>query len=96
MCKEKFVLLNSEKNKVFEMAEQIKIIDATAWIKKYFNEASLVKMFLLEFNIGIKESIFNSNPTQIPSQFVAEMEISVPKISVVINKMFKLVLINKV
>ena len=63
-----------------------KIVEPRAWIKKYFKAAS--DEYWLSFIVinGIKESKFNSNPIQAPNQELAQIEITIPKIKVLINK----------
>lgn len=72
-----------------------KIVEAEAWIIKYFSADSLAKIVLLLINKGIKESILNSNPNQTPSQLDEEIAIKELKKIIVKNKIFKLLKINK-
>lgn len=59
--------------------EKIKLIEAIDWVRKYFNEASEASK-LLELEIrGINLNRLISNPIQLPSQELAEIEIKVLK-----------------
>lgn len=46
----------------------MRIIDAVAWVKKYFVDASIARGLNFFIRIGIIASIFISNPIQISSQ----------------------------
>lgn len=72
-----------------------KIVEAEAWIIKYFSADSLGIILLLLINNGIKESILNSKPNHTPSQLDEEIEIKELKKIIVKNKIFKLLKINK-
>ena len=67
-----------------------KTVDAIAWIKKYFNEASVdIRLFLLLSLIkGIKDNKLISNPIQAPNQEFDEIVIIVPVIKIIRNKIF--------
>lgn len=60
--------------------------EAKACVKKYFNEASVEKRFLVFVINGIKESKLISNPIHAPNQEFAEVEINVPLTRVIKNK----------
>lgn len=60
----------------------IRIIDAVAWIKKYFDAASVDRGLALLMRIGIIASMLISSPTQINSQWVLNNVIRVPEIRV--------------
>ena len=56
-----------------------KLIDAIAWVRKYFKEASvIIKLFELEIR-GMKLNKLISNPIQQPNQVLEEIEIKVLK-----------------
>lgn len=57
--------------------------EASAWMIKYFKEASVVKIFSCEDISGIKDIRLISNPIQAPSQELDEIEIKIPPIKVV-------------
>lgn len=53
--------------------------EANAWVRKYFNDASVdIKLFKSIIK-GIKDNKLISNPNQIPNQEFDEIEIKVPK-----------------
>lgn len=56
-----------------------KLIEAIAWVKKYFNAASEDRRFLWFEIRGIKLSKLISRPIQHPNQELAEIEIKVLK-----------------
>jgi len=62
--------------------------EAIAWTKKYFNEASDVKIFLFLIMIGMKDSKFNSNPNHIAIHEFLEIQIIVPKNNGIKRKIF--------
>lgn len=55
-----------------------KLLDAKAWIKKYFNEASVDNIFSLFIIKGINDNKLISNPIQILNQFIELILIIVP------------------
>lgn len=61
--------------------------EANAWVKKYFNEAS-VDINLLSLIRGIKDNKLISKPIQAPNQELAEIEIRVPTIKILKNTIF--------
>lgn len=62
------------------------IIEAKAWVKKYFNELS-VEIILLLFIRGINDNKLISNPIQTLIQELVEILIKVPIIKHKINNM---------
>ena len=62
--------------------------EAIAWIKKYFNEASVENMFLLEESKGMKESKLISNPIHAPIHELAHKEINIPLINILKKRIF--------
>lgn len=50
------------------MMPSIKSMDAVAWIRKYFVEASVARGLKFFIRIGIIASMFISNPIQIINQ----------------------------
>lgn len=68
------------KNKRKINNEKSKILEARAWIKKYFKEDSDENKFLDLIIKGIKDKRLISKPIQILNQELAEIEINVPKI----------------
>lgn len=81
----KFWGINSN-NKLIIIIENNKIIDAKAWVIKYFNAASEESIFLLLEIRGIIASRFISRPIHILNQLNAEIEIKVPSIRKFMNK----------
>lgn len=55
-----------------------KVAEAKACVKKYFNDASVVIIFLVLVIRGIKERRLISNPIQAPNQELAEIVINDP------------------
>lgn len=68
------------------MMENNKILDAKAWVRKYFKEASEEKRLLVLIQIGINERRLISRPIQILNHEEEEILIIVPMISVITNK----------
>lgn len=60
--------------------ENKKLIEAIAWVKKYFNAASEYRRFLCLEIRGINLSKLISRPIQHPNQELDEIEIKVLKI----------------
>lgn len=60
----------------------IRIMDAVAWVKKYFVEASMARGLKFFIRIGIIASIFISNPIQTINQWELINTIMVPEIIV--------------
>lgn len=56
--------------------------EANAWVKKYFNEASVETKLLLSLIRGIKANKLISKPIQAPNQELAEIVIKVPVIKI--------------
>lgn len=54
--------------------------EANAWVKKYFNEASVDIRLLVLIIKGIKDKRLISRPIHTPSHEFDEIEINVPKI----------------
>lgn len=74
-----------------KMIKNIKLIDLKDWIKKYFNDASFIKYFLiLGFMRGIKNNKFISNPIQHLIQELEEIENRVLMINKKLNIIFEL------
>lgn len=67
-----------------------KTVEANAWVKKYFNEAS-VDLKLLWFSLirGIKDNKLISNPIQAPNQELDVTVIKEPIIIIIKNKIFE-------
>jgi len=62
-----------------------RIIEARAWIRKYFSADSVIR-WLLVFEVrGIKDRRLISNPIQAPYQEVDDTEINDPTINVSMN-----------
>ena len=67
-------------------AEIRRIVDPSAWIKKYFKAASdEYWLFLIKIS-GIKDNKFNSSPIQAPNHELEEIEIIIPSVKVIIKK----------
>ena len=64
----------------------MRIVDASAWIKKYLIADSARKGHNLVLIRGIKESRFNSSPSHAPNQEVEETDRIVPVSRVEKNK----------
>ena len=62
----------------FEMIMNRSVEEVKAWIRKYFNDASIVKIFLLFDMIGINESKLISNPIHALNQEFDEIVINIP------------------
>lgn len=62
--------------------------EANAWVKKYFNEASVDKELFVLIIRGINDNKLISNPIQAPTQELDEIEIKEPIISVNKNNIF--------
>ncbi len=58
--------------------DMIKMVDASAWIKKYLIAASVAYGHNLIAIRGIKESKFSSRPIQAPNQEEEEIDKKVP------------------
>lgn len=63
-----------------------KIAEANAWVRKYFNAASVDNRLFVSIIKGIKDNKLISKPTQAPIHELAEIEIKVPLIKVIRNK----------
>lgn len=64
--------------------ENKRTVDAKAWVKKYFKEASVdIKLFLLSLIRGIKDNKLISRPIQAPNQELDVTVINVPIITIV-------------
>lgn len=63
-----------------------KIEEASAWVKKYFKEASEERRLFVFIIKGINDSKLISNPIQAPNHDVDEIVIKVPLIKVIKNK----------
>lgn len=61
------------------MALIIRIIDAVAWIRKYFDAASVDRGFAFFIKIGIIASMLISRPTQASNQCELRSVTSVPE-----------------
>lgn len=61
------------------MAAIMRIIEAVAWIRKYFEAASIERGFGLFIRIGIIASRLISSPIQISSQWELRSVIIVPE-----------------
>lgn len=66
--------------------EKRRIVDAKDWIIKYFITASVGYILFVFFNKGIIDNKLISIPNHIIIQECAEIEIKVPKIKVLKNK----------
>lgn len=62
------------------------MLEAKAWVRKYFKDASDEKRLLALIEIGINERRLISKPIQILNHEEEEILIKVPKINVRINK----------
>ena len=62
------------------------MLDAKAWVRKYFNDASDENKLLFLIVKGIKDKRLISNPIQILNHDEEEILIKVPMINVKINK----------
>lgn len=84
-------MLKLIKKIIFNKIIKIKLIEAMAWTRKYFNEASEeIILFELEMR-GINLKRLISNPIQHPIQELAEIEIKVLNIRMKIkNILFEL------
>lgn len=71
-----------------KIEENNKTVEAKAWVKKYFKEASVDIKLLLSLNRGIKDNKLISKPIQAPNQELDVTVINVPIIIIVINKIF--------
>lgn len=71
------------KNKIIE---NNKTADAKAWVRKYFNEASVDIKLLLSLIKGIKDNKLISKPIQAPNHELEETVIIVPIIKIKKNK----------
>lgn len=60
----------------------IRIIEAVAWVRKYFVAASVDRGLLLCVRIGIADNIFISRPIQTSNQWELNVVMAVPVISV--------------
>lgn len=67
---------------ILKIIQNKKLVEAIAWVKKYFNEASEDIILLEEEIKGINLNRFTSKPIQAPNQELAEMEIIVLKINI--------------
>jgi hypothetical protein len=63
-----------------------KIAEASACVKKYFNEASVDNKLFVSIIKGIKDNKLISNPIQAPNHELEEIAIKVPLTNVVKNK----------
>lgn len=80
--KKKLFFKKNIKNKIIEKS---KILDAKAWVRKYFNEASEENK-LLDFIIkGIKDNKLISKPIQTLSQDEEQILIKLPRNKVLKN-----------
>lgn len=74
----KFIIVN-------KIIKKSKILEANAWVKKYFNEAS-EEYKLFDFIIkGINDNKLISKPIQTLNQEVEEILIKEPKINIIVN-----------
>ena len=62
------------------------MLDAKAWVRKYFNDASDENKLLVLIVKGINDKRLISNPIQILNHDEEEILIKVPMINVKINK----------
>lgn len=85
LSKKKFHSIINE-NKIIE---NNRILDAKAWVKKYFNEASEENKLLFFIDRGIKDNKLISKPIHILNQEEDLTLIIVPKINVKKNKSLK-------
>lgn len=69
-----------------KIIENNKILEAKAWTRKYFNEASEENKFFEDIIMGIKDRRLISKPIQILNHEFEEIVIKVPKIKKKINK----------
>lgn len=90
------VLENREEENILNRQNTKNVHEAMAWIRKYFKEDSLDKIFFLLVIKGINDSIFISKPIQVPSQFEEEIEIVDLKSIISRKRRFKLFKMNKV
>jgi hypothetical protein len=63
-----------------------RVAEASAWVKKYFSEASVEKRFFVFVIKGIKDNKLISSPIHAPNHEFADVEINVPLINVIKNK----------
>lgn len=68
---------------VLEIIKNNNTDEAKAWTRKYFKEASVVKIFSFLDIIGMKDRRLVSNPIHAPSQELEEIVIKIPLIKVV-------------
>ena len=80
-----FVRLISWRNMWVEL-DIIRIIEAAAWIRKYFVVASVSWFWEDMVIIGMKDRRFSSSPIHIKSQFLDDKEMEVPKMSVAVKR----------
>lgn len=69
--------------------ENNKTVEANAWVKKYFKDASVEVKLLLSLSRGIKDNKLISSPIQAPNQELDVTVIIVPIIIIVKNKIFE-------
>lgn len=62
--------------------ENNRIVEANAWIRKYFNELSLDVRLFFSWIKGMKANKLISKPSHIPIQELAEIEIKLPNIKI--------------
>ena len=72
-----------------KIIENSKILEAIAWIKKYFKDASEEKELFSFIDKGIKERRLIAKPIQILNQEVEEILIIVPKTREIKNSNLK-------
>lgn len=63
-----------------------RVAEASAWVKKYFSEASVERRLFVFVIKGIKDNKLISNPIHAPNHELAETEINVPLTKVMKNK----------
>ena len=73
---------------VFMITRNSNIDEASAWIRKYFSEASLVNIFFVVDIRGIKDSKLISKPVHTPNHELDEIEMRVPPTRVSSRRIF--------
>lgn len=72
----------------------IKIIDAVAWIIKYLVAASVDRGLLLDVNRGIIANMLISKPIHINIQWLLNIVVNVPRITVKYSRVSAVILIS--
>lgn len=72
--------------KIFKVEPKINKIDANVWVKKYLIAASLLNLFFSTKSKGMKDRVFNSNPTHEINKDGAEATNSTLTKILIINK----------